>query len=99
MCGLPFAGKSTAARALQLRTYAEAYRRVAHHLENGQVVIFDHGNFTRKERDEVRDIARRTGSQVRFIYVPVSADEARHRWLHNRETHQRYDVRDDALAG
>jgi predicted kinase len=126
MCGLPFAGKSTAARALQSRTkaalvqldainaerglgldgsaipehewsrtYAEAYRRVAHHLGNGQVVIFDHGNFTRRERDEVRDTARRTGSDVRFVYVSVSAEEARSRWLQNRETHQRYDVRDE----
>jgi predicted kinase len=126
MCGLPFAGKSTAARALQSRTnarlvqldainaerglgldgsaipehewsrtYAEAYRRVAHHLEDGEVVIFDHGNFTRSERDAVREIARRAGSEVRFIYVPANVDEARRRWLANRQTHERYDVRDE----
>jgi predicted kinase len=100
MCGLPFAGKSSAARALESRTKAalvqldainaerglgldgtaipeqewsrtyEAYRRVAHHLESGQVVIFDHGNFTRRERDAVRDIALCTESEVRFVYLP-----------------------------
>jgi hypothetical protein len=29
------------------------------------------------------------------VYVPASLDEARSRWLQNRETHRRYDVRDE----
>ena len=125
-CGLPFAGKSTAAKALSVRTgwpivqldainaergvglngapiatedwqrtYSEAYRRLANHLADGQTVIFDHGNFSRRERDAVREIARAAGADVRFIYVRISVDEARHRLLRNREAHDRHDVRDD----
>jgi predicted kinase len=125
-CGLPFAGKSTAAKALsertgwpivQLdainaeygvglngssialedwqRTYAEAYRRLANCLADGQTVIFDHGNFSRRERDAVRETARAAGANVRFIYVRISVHEARQRLLRNRETHDRHDVRDD----
>jgi predicted kinase len=126
MCGLPFAGKSTAARALQLRTnavlvqldainaerglgldgssipqhewqrtYDETYRRIAQHLAEGHSVIFDHGNFSRTEREHVRVIGQRMSARLRFVYVPVTSAEARRRWLRNRETHQRYDVRDD----
>lgn len=128
-CGLPFAGKSTAARALSSRmavsiveldainsergvglngsiieqadwdrTYAEAYRRLSEYLAQGQTVIFDHGNFSRGEREAVREIARSAGAGVCFVYVRVSEEEARGRWLRNRETHERYDVRDDNFA-
>lgn len=126
MCGLPFAGKSTAARELQChtqaplvrldainaergvgldgapipphaweQTYAEAYRRVASALAAGESVIFDHGNFSRVEREHVRALAHRAGAPVRFVYVPVTPEEARRRWLQNRQTHARYDIRDD----
>ena len=79
-------------------TYAEAYRRLAETLAAGQSVIFDHGSFSRAERDEVRAIGARAGVRVRFIYVPVSPEEARRRWLDNRRTRVRYDVRDDDFA-
>src|SRR5437660_8889052 len=50
------------------RTYDEAYRRITLHLANGQSVIFDHGNFSRAERDQVRAIGARDGANVRFMY-------------------------------
>ena len=124
--GLPFAGKSTAAKALAARTgwpivqldainaergvglnglpiapedwqraYAEAYRRLASYLADAKTVIFDHGNFSRRERDAIREIARAAGANVRFIYIRITVDEARRRLLVNRETHDRHDVRDD----
>jgi len=77
------------------RTYAEAYRRLAAHLQAGRSVIFDHGNFTRAERDQVRAVGARAGARVRFVYVPIPADQARRRLLLNRQTRERYDVRDD----
>ena len=58
-------------------------------------MIFDHGNFNRSERDRVRAIGQRMAARVPFVYVRVSVDEARRRWLRNRKTHERYDVRDD----
>jgi len=80
------------------RTYDEAYRRIAEQLSAGHSVIFDHGNFSRAERDEVRAVGRRARARVRFVYVPVAAEEARRRWLRNRQSHERYDVRDDDFA-
>jgi predicted kinase len=77
------------------RTYDEAYRRIVLHLANGKSVIFDHGNFTRSERDQVRAVGARAGANVRFIYVQISEDEARRRLLSNRQTLERYDVRDN----
>jgi predicted kinase len=77
------------------RTYDEAYRRIAQQLVAGVSVIFDHGNFSRAERDQVRVIGARAGAQVQFMYVPVSRDEARGRLLVNRQTSARHDVRDD----
>jgi predicted kinase len=76
------------------RTYAEAYRRIAEQLVHGQSVIFDHGNFSRAERDQVRAIAAQAGARVQFVYVPVAPAEARRRLLANRQTRER-DVRDD----
>jgi predicted kinase len=77
------------------RTYDEAYRRIDRALADGRSVIFDHGNFNRSERDRVREIAKRRQARVVTIYVPVAPDEARRRWLRNRETGERYDVRDE----
>jgi predicted kinase len=79
-------------------TYAEAYRRLAAILAAHQSVIFDHGTFSRAERDQIRAIGAGAGARVRFIYVPVTPEEARRRWLDNRRTRVRYDVRDDDFA-
>jgi len=58
-------------------------------------VIFDHGDFSRAERDQVRAIGARDAANVRFMYVQITEDEARRRLLNNRQSLQRYDVRDD----
>ena len=58
-------------------------------------MIFDHGNFTRAEREQVRAIGARAGANVRGVYIEITKDEARHRLLENRQTRRRYDVRDD----
>jgi predicted kinase len=77
------------------RTYDEAYRRIADQLDGGQSVIFDHGNFTRAERERVRSIGAHAGALVQIIHVLVSPEVARRRWLRNRQTRERYDLRDD----
>jgi predicted kinase len=75
------------------KTYAEACARVEEHLCAGRSVLFDHGNFSRAERDTVR--ASALGAPVRFIYVGVDQAEARRRLLANRQTREREDVRDE----
>jgi predicted kinase len=126
LCGLPFAGKTTLAKALVERlgfarvdmdeintrkgvglhgeaivqeewddTYAESYRQLDQLLQAGQSVLFDAANFTKAQRDCLRTIAAKHGASTQVIYLDVSEAEARQRWLQNRITQQRYDVRDD----
>ena len=77
------------------RTYAEAYRRLEQALVANSSVIFDHVNFTRAERDQVRQIAARRGANVQIVYVCVTPAQARGRMIANRATKGRNDVRDD----
>jgi predicted kinase len=129
LCGLPFAGKSTLARALAHArglayveldainaerglgldgaaiapetwdaTYAESYRRVDESLGAGRAVIYDATNFTRAQRDRARAIAARHQVPATVLYVDVSPAVAIQRWQRNRETGQRFDVRDDDFA-
>lgn len=79
-------------------TYAEAYRRVEALLSTGQAVIYDETNFLRAQRDRLRAIAARHGAPTHVIHVDVPAAEARRRWLANRLTGARGDVRDDDFA-
>ena len=92
--GLGLDGSTIPAQEWQ-RSYREAYRRIADQLDGGQSVIFDHGNFTRAERERVRSIGAHAGALVQIIHVLVSPEVARRRWLRNRLTRERYDVRDD----
>ena len=129
LCGLPFAGKSSLARALAARlvltniaidainderglghgaapispeewdgTYAEAFRRLDAALMAGGSVIFDAASFTRRQRDDLRQIAARHNACARVLWVDVPAAVATARWRRNRETGERYDVRDDDFA-
>jgi predicted kinase len=77
------------------RTYAEAYARIVRHLSAGQPVVFDHGNFSRAERDHVRALAAQAGATIQFVYVPIDESEARRRLIANRSMPEREDVRDD----
>lgn len=129
LCGLPFAGKSTLARALAARldiacvaidtintergmglnaapispeqwvaTYAEVYRRISGYLSAGKSAIFDAVNFTRAQRDEVKEIAENCGAAVCLIYLAVPPELAIMRWQTNRLTGERHDVTDDNYA-
>lgn len=126
LCGLPFAGKTTLAKALiqhldlvrvsideinSVRglglnnsaiapadwdnTYAESYRQLALYLRIGYSVVYDAANFSRSERARARTIADQNGSDARVIYVTTPATIVRQRWLENRITHIRNDIRDD----
>lgn len=130
LCGLPFSGKTTLAKALVKKlgfvridldqinaerglgelgneeitdsqwreTYAESYRRVDKALTDGKTVINDTANFTREQRDKLRVIADNHSVPSRVIYVEVPDSLARKRWLDNRVTKKRYDVRDEDFA-
>lgn len=129
LCGLPFAGKSTLARAMAAQdgltivaidainderglgidaapispeewdgTYAEAFHRLDATLAAGESVIFDAASFTRAQRDDLRRVAARHGARARVLWVDVPQAVATERWRRNRETGERYDVRDEDFA-
>ena len=76
-------------------TYATAYQRVAEALAASVPVVYDETNFLRSQRDAVRAIADRAGATARLIWVTTPNAIARARWLANRQTGARFDVRDD----
>ncbi len=80
------------------RTYTEAYRQVDMFLAARHDVLFDAANFTRAQRDFQRTIADKHAAQSLVIYVEVPLMEVRRRWLVNRSTKQRHDVRDENFA-
>jgi predicted kinase len=76
-------------------TYAMAYQRVAETLWAGDSVVYEETNFLRAQRDTVRAIAAHVGSPARLIWLTTSESVARARWLANRQSGARYDVRDE----
>jgi len=79
-------------------TYAEAYRRIDLLLAQGHSVIDDSVNHTWALRERLRAIAARHGASATVLYIDVPAAEARHRWVRNRQTEERGDVRDEDFA-
>lgn len=80
------------------RTYQEAYRRIATHLSHNEDVIDESANFTREQRDRLRNIAEQHYAQTRVIFIDIPLSEVRHRWQANRQTMTRADVRDEDFA-
>lgn len=80
------------------KTYDESYRRVDQALADGKTVINDTANFTRQQRDKLREIADKHGVLTKVIYLAIPDLVARKRWLENRMTKKRYDVRDEDFA-
>lgn len=79
-------------------TYAEFYHRIDQLLAAGKPVIADAPNFTRDQRDLLREIARKYSAPSTVIYLNLPEATVRERWQRNRQTNQRYDVRDDDFA-
>ena len=76
-------------------TYAEAYHRLSAALAAQQTVIFDAVSFTRTQRDDLRAIAAERGAATRVIYLDAPVAVCRGRWLDNRATGARSDVREE----
>lgn len=76
-------------------TYRVAYERAEQALSTSLDVVFDATNYSRAQRDILRMTARRAGAESAVIFVDTPVDECRARWLANRESGERYDVRED----
>lgn len=75
-------------------TYEIAYERASFALQSGQTVIFDATNYSRAQRDILRMKGRRVGADSVVVFVDVPESECRARWQTNRQTGERYDIRD-----
>ena len=92
--GLGLTGEAISAADWNI-TYQEAYDRISRFLAEGRSVIYDAPSFTKEQRDQLRAIAHRQGMTAKVIFVDVPEYVARERWLQNRRTGNRFDVRND----
>lgn len=80
------------------KTYKESFKRISKALEKGKTVISDAVNFTNEQRDYLRNIANRCGATAKVIYVNPPQGIAQARWLENKKTGLRPDVRADDFS-
>ena len=76
-------------------TYRISYERIEDALAQGQDVIYDATNYSRAQRDILRATGRRKGAENAVIFVDVPVEEARRRWLANRESGELPDMPDE----
>jgi len=79
--------------------YQEMYKGIETALKSGDSVIQDAGNFTKYERDLVRNIAQRLGVESITIYVDTPLEIARTRWVHNKSSKERFDINETFFQG
>ena len=71
--------------------------RLSSNLKNGQSVVYDHPNVKLAERDELRDIARKTGARAVVVYLSTSDEEISQRQIRNKESKERHDPKQEHL--
>ncbi len=76
-------------------TYDIYHERIAANLHRGHSVIVDTVGHTREGRDGLREIAQEHNAEAVVLYLATPLAIAEERWLNNRKTKERADVRDD----
>ncbi len=61
--------------ALEAPVVAEVRDELVTLVSTGHSVVLDHGLWTRKERDEWKNLVREAGGRPRLLYFPASRDE------------------------
>lgn len=77
--------------------FDETDRRVVEYLTNGTSVLHETSWTKRWKRDRARKLATDVGIDSIVLFVKVSEDVARKRWLKNREAQQRFDLPEDVF--
>lgn len=80
------------------KTYQISYEELEKSLEAGKSVIYDATNFTNKQRDKLRSIAKKYYVQTKVIWVNPPKKEVIKRWQENRLNKNRKDVSDEDFA-
>lgn len=81
------------------RIYQEMYQRIKDALSSGRSVLHDTGNFTKYERDLVRNIAEEQKVESVTIFIDIPTAETYKRLANNRQTKARFDVPDEDFYG
>lgn len=76
------------------KVYQQIYKRIENALKNGKTIIYDSGNFTKQERDLVRQIADRLNIETITIFIDIPKEIAYQRLLENRQAKERFNVID-----
>lgn len=81
------------------KVYLEMYKKIEEGLKQGKNVVSDTGNFTKHERDLLRNIASKIviDSMVIFVYTPVNI--VKQRWQENKETNKRFHISEKSFSG
>ena len=77
------------------RIYQEMYKQIEEQLSRGETVTQDAGNFTKYERDLVRNIAQKIGIEAVTVFIDTPYNVAKERLLANRNETKRFDVPDE----
>jgi predicted kinase len=77
------------------KIYQEMYKQIEESLKNGETVIHDTGNFTKHERELVKEIADKLGIEAITVFLDIPKEVAKDRLLQNRKANQRFDVSDE----
>ncbi|KKT33215.1 MAG: hypothetical protein UW20_C0004G0049 [Candidatus Woesebacteria bacterium GW2011_GWB1_44_11] len=74
------------------KVYQKMYKQIEDNLKNDKTVINDTGNFTKHERDLVKEIADKLGLETIEVFIDTPTEIARQRLLENKKIKKRFDV-------
>lgn len=75
--------------------HQEAERRAAQRLTAGSSLVYDTTSFTRRQRQELRNLAAQCHAEAVLIFVSISRAEAWQRWNQNNRIQERFAVPED----
>ena len=78
--------------------YSEGYDRLKKYLAEGFSVIVDCGNLKRSERETPKKIAESMDANFKLIYINISKEEAKERWIKNQTTKERDTLTDKTMT-
>ena len=71
------------------KVYQKMYKQIEDNLKNDKTVINDTGNFTKHERDLVKEIADKLGLETIEVFIDTPTEIARQRLLENKKIKKR----------
>lgn len=77
--------------------YQEMYKRIENSLKSGKTVVHDTGNFTKYERNLIKQIADKFNLDALTVFVDTPKEIAYRRLKENRESGKRFDVSGDGF--